>query len=212
MIANLVVAAQRIGLLIDGYTGKPPTADPLAGLAAPDPSTLPTQSSSRLTISHGAFLQPGRYYGGIGISGGTITMAPGIYYMDHGGFAMSGGSLTGAGVMIYNDPSPGGSDKVHVNGGTWNLTAPTDGTYMGVVFFQARGAGNVTVQFTGQTDCELLGTVYAPSSPVQITGGSDITVGSMYISDTLTVNGQGSLFVDWKGLPQPGKRDVRLVE
>jgi Flp pilus assembly protein TadG len=189
------------------YTGKPPTPDPLAGLAAPDPSTLPTQSGSNLNVTNGATLQPGRYYGGVDIGGGKVTLQPGIYYMDHGSFSMNKGTLNGTGVMIYNDTTSG----FKLTGGTYDITAPTSGPYVGIAFWQARGS-NTTISITGQGQCNLIGTVYAPDCAVSVTGGGGVTIGSMFISDTLKLAGNGGFTVDWKGAPVPGKRDIRLVE
>jgi hypothetical protein len=58
-------------------------------------TTLAVQSSKQLNLNTDQTLQPGRYVGGINISGGNITLSPGIYYMDHGGFAMSNGYVLG---------------------------------------------------------------------------------------------------------------------
>jgi hypothetical protein len=193
-------------------TNQPVTPDPLANLPVPDPNTMTTQCTSRMNISKDASLQPGRYVGGIGISGGTITMAPGIYYMDHGGFSMSNGSLTATGVMIYNDCTPGSGQKVTLTGGDWDITAPTTGPYTGIAIFQARGAGQVTVAITGPGTCNLIGGVYAKSSPVAVTGAGGATIGSLFVADTLAVTGAGPFYVDWKGAPKPSKRDIRLVQ
>ncbi len=193
-------------------TGQPVTADPLANLPVPSTTGMTIQSASQLNISKGAALQPGRYIGGIGISGGTVTMAPGIYYMDQGGFSMSNGNLTGTGVMIYNNCTPGSGQKVTLTGGDWNITAPTTGPYIGMAIFQARNAGNVPVAITGPGTCNLIGAVYAASSPVDVTGGGGATIGSLFVSDTLTITGQGDFSVSWNGAPQPGTRDIRLVE
>jgi hypothetical protein len=193
-------------------TGQPVTPDPFASLPVPDPATMTVQSGSQLNISKVASLQPGRYIGGISISGGIIDMAPGIYYMDHGGFSMSNGRLSGTGVMIFNDPAPNSGQKVTLTGGTWDLSAPTSGTYAGMVLFQSRNAGSVPISITGQGICSMIGAVYAKSSPVVVTGGGGATIGSMFVSDTLTVTGSGSFNVSWNGKPPPGKRIIRLVE
>jgi hypothetical protein len=193
-------------------TGMAPTPDPLANLPAPDPSTMPTQSSKTLNINTDTVLQPGRYTGGIGIAGGNIVLSPGIYYMDHGGFSVSNGNVTGSGVMIYNDPTPGSGDKVTITGGSFNLSAPTTGTYQGMMIFQARDADNVPVAITGPGGSQMIGAVYAPSSPVAVTGAGGAIVGSEFISDTLTVTGAGPFSVDWAGNPGLPKRDIRLVE
>jgi hypothetical protein len=194
------------------FTGQPPTPDPLANFPAPDPSLLPSQSTKALNINTNTTLQPGVYTGGISIAGGTITMEPGIYFMDQGGFSVSNGSVTGSGVMIYNNPVPGSGQKVSITGGTFNLSAPTSGTYQGMVIFQARDAGLVPIEITGNGESQMIGAVYAPSSPVKITGNGDCIIGSEFICDTLDVTGNGSLSVDWNGAPGLRKRDIRLVE
>jgi hypothetical protein len=194
------------------FTGQVPTPDPLASLPAPDPSLLPLQSTKTLNLNSDTTLQPGVYTGGIGIAGGNITLEPGIYYMDQGGFSVSNGSVTGSGVMIYNNPQPGSGQKVSITGGTFNLSAPTSGTYQGMVIFQSRDAGNVPVAITGPGGSQMIGAVYAPSSPVQVTGAGGAIVGSEFISDTLTVTGAGPFSVDWNGAAGLPKRDIRLAE
>ena len=193
-------------------TGQPVISDPLASIAAPDPTSLTTQSSSQLNISSSQTLQPGRYIGGIQISNGTITMEPGTYYMDHGGFSVSNGNVSGSGVMIYNDPNPGSGQKVSVTGGTFNLSAPTSGPYQGIVVFQARDAGSTEVDVTGGGTSQMLGAIYAAGSPVNITGSGGVIVGSLVVSDTLNVTGSGPFNVDWNGSPEPATSDIRIVE
>src|SRR5262245_42619119 len=96
-----------------------PTPDPLAYLPAPDPSSLPLQSSNALKIngSQPVTINPGLYVGGVQISGpGGVTLQPGIYYMQGGGFSFSGqGAVTGNGVMIYNAPLTS-TDSINLNG------------------------------------------------------------------------------------------------
>jgi hypothetical protein len=193
-------------------TGVLPTQDPLANLPVPDPSTMPVQSSSGLNINQDTTLQPGVYTGGITITGGNITLAPGIYYMDQGGFSLSNGNVTGSGVMIYNNPVPASGQKVSITGGTFNLSAPTSGTYQGMAIFQARDAGLVPINISGSGAVQMIGAVYAASSPVKIAGNGDFTIGSEFICDTLALSGNGSLSVDWNGASGLPKRDIRLVE
>ena len=87
-------------------TGQSPTTDPLSSLPAPDPDSLTIQSNSQLKVTgnDSMVIQPGRYIGGISLSGnGSLSLTSGIYYMDGGGLSLTGnGSISGTGVMIYN--------------------------------------------------------------------------------------------------------------
>jgi hypothetical protein len=107
-------------------TGQQPTPDPLAYLPAPDPSTMTTHT---VPAGQSVTLEPGRYVGGIHVSGQTsVTMEPGIYYMDGGDFTFSGqGSLNASGVMIY---STGGLSITGL--GAVILSPPTSGIYKGI--------------------------------------------------------------------------------
>src|SRR5437667_3596854 len=85
--------------------GTEPQPDPLRNIPEPDMSSLAEQSKNKTQYSSGNHtLSPGVYHGGINVSGkGSLTLTPGIYYMDGGGFSMSGqGNLYAAGVMIFN--------------------------------------------------------------------------------------------------------------
>src|SRR5206468_2452122 len=108
------------------HTGRPGLEDPLADLPVPDSSTMTKQSNKKVQYTSGdVSLQPGVYKGGINVSGtGSLTLAPGIYYMDGGGFSFAGqGSLFGEGVMIYNNPGNGNADGISVTGqGSIQLT------------------------------------------------------------------------------------------
>jgi hypothetical protein len=123
--------------------------DPLANIAEPSTSGLTTYSDQ--TITTNTTLNPGIYknitigstgggwggggggWGGGGWGGGggssspTVTLNPGIYYMQSGGsFSLNAGTLNGTGVMFYdalgNDQFMGMSNP---NGGTVTITPPT---------------------------------------------------------------------------------------
>jgi hypothetical protein len=101
--------------------GQVPTPDPLAYLPEPDPSDMSVQSNKTVKLQNqgSLSLQPGVYQGGINVTGGNLTLASGIYYMDGGGFSFSGtGSLTADGVMIVNaPPEEFGCHRHHRHGG-----------------------------------------------------------------------------------------------
>jgi hypothetical protein len=116
--------------------------DPLGTIPEPTTSGLTTYSDQ--TITTNTTLQPGIYtnitigstggWSGGGSGGGasspTVTLAPGIYYLNSGGsFTLNAGSIQGTGVMIFNNT---GADNVfgmsNPAGGTINLTPPTPST------------------------------------------------------------------------------------
>jgi hypothetical protein len=198
-------------------TGVAPTPDPLSNLPVPDPTTLTVQSTSNYQISSSGnyTLQPGVYQGGIAINGpspGTVTLMPGIYYMQGGGFSDSGGlNLTGSGVMIYNAPVHNSESVKLTANGSLTLSPPTSGPYKGIAIFQARSA-TAAVDITGNGSMNLTGTIYAAGANIDLTanGGAN-SIGSQIIADSMTVTGNGSVNVNYNGSGSP-VRDTRIVE
>jgi hypothetical protein len=113
--------------------------------------------------------------------------------------------------MIYNDPHAAG-DQINVSGSaSVVLTPPSSGTYAGLSLFQNRSS-TVPLLFGGGSSSAIQGTVYAAAARVHVSGGSDVTIGSQYISYDLTVTGGSNLTIDRGGANVARKRDVRLVE
>src|SRR5262249_47020470 len=118
--------------------------DPLAGLASPSTTGLTNYGAVNLTAGSRA-INPG-IYSQINVSGNArLTLKSGIYTIEGGGFTVTGkASVSGAGVMIYNAgsnyPGTGGNfGGITLSGsGTFNLSAPTSGPYVGVLIFQSR--------------------------------------------------------------------------
>ncbi len=200
-------------------SGEEPTPDPLRFIPEPDPTTMITRSTKRLTHSSAntITLRPGLYEGGIAISGkGNVILEPGLYYM-RGGFSFSGqGSLVGNGVTIFNYPVSN-SDAIDLSGqGAITLTPPMDGTYQGITLFQARTSTyqpTVSVTGTGTAPLYMTGTFYSPEAELKVTGnGTEDTIGSQYISDYLTLGGNGTFNVNWDPTLVPGIRQVWLGE
>ena len=184
-------------------------ADPLAYLP------VPTGLTSRSLSGGGSqTIQPGIYTGGINWTGGTLTMSPGIYYMNGGGFQVSGqGSVTGSGVMIYNAPNSS-TDVISITGkGNVDITPPTSGTYEGLTFFQARPSTNpITVSGNGGT-LEIGGTIYAAGASFSVSGsGKGTTTVGQVISDKLSSAGNGTIDVAFNGTTTALTPVVFLVE
>src|SRR5205823_14784404 len=85
---NLAPSAHISGPI---HTNVPPSPDPLRSLAPPNPANYPVQTTAlsglAALLNLGTqTLHPGVYNGGINISGGSVTLAPGVYILNGGGF------------------------------------------------------------------------------------------------------------------------------
>jgi hypothetical protein len=112
-----------------------------------------------------------------------------------GGFSVSGNAkVTGTGVMIYNAPLAATDTITVSHGGEADLTAPTSGTYTGVVVFQDR-TSHAPITLTDHGEMELSGTFYAAAAPVIVggTGELEAAAGSHYIASGLHVTGDGRI-------------------
>jgi Flp pilus assembly protein TadG len=163
--------------------------DPYASVAAPSipGSCLTVPSGTTITLS------PGYYCHGISVSGTgtTATFQSGLYYVA-GNFAISGGAhASGSGVTFYVT-----SGQTAISGGTTtNFSAPTSGTYSGIVFFGSR-SGNTSTNnnFSGASSSTITGAVYYPTEIVTFSGGSSSGTGcTQVVGDKVTVSGTANL-------------------
>ncbi|WP_238559343.1 pilus assembly protein TadG-related protein [Sphingobium sp. HDIP04] len=161
-----------------------PVQDPYAGLPTPNVSGCSAKVSvnpQQSVVSPP--LQPGCYKG-FDIKG-TLTMAPGVYYVDGGTFDVgSQAVINGTDVTIILTSSNAASNPssiatVSINGGaTLNLKAPTDtaNPYHGVLFYQDRRAlDSGTNTINGNASSVLQGTFYFPGQAMSFSGTSGMT-------------------------------------
>jgi Flp pilus assembly protein TadG len=203
-------------------TGQAVTPDPLATLPAPPTPTKCDQTNFNISQPPNATIEvyPGTYCGGINVSGQTgLHFNPGIYYVYGGGitFQNNNASDTGTGVMFFNTDGHGipglptsAYGPVSITGQpTINLSAPTTGTYAGILFYKDRlftaPSSTNTDQIAGNTQPTLVGTLYFPGDNLNLTGQSGIgmTIGSnspAVIADTIKVGGGGALIQTAPGL------------
>jgi hypothetical protein len=191
-------------------TNGPSVADPLANLATPNTSTLTTQPS---IPAYGSYtMNPGIYNGGVTFGGGmNITMNPGIYYMNGGGFTVANGvTLTGTGVMIYI--SPGSGAFSFQGGGVINLSAPTTGTYAGVIFYQDR-SNTTPISIANGTTTNITGTFYAAGAAISFAGGAQLSqFGSQIIASTVNLSDNASVKVNWSTGTVARRPTLNIVE
>ncbi len=184
-------------------TGVDPSPDPLVNFPVPNPASYITRSKSQLKINSilPTILNPGVYVGGITISGASIvTMLPGIYIMDGGGFQVSGlATVAGVEVMIFNTSvSQPAGPVTFTTSGVVAIVPPLSGIYQGMSIFQERTSAQ-PISLTGFGVTSILGTIYAPSAPLSLTGLAGVgvdTLGGAYICDTITVGGVGNININ----------------
>ncbi len=180
-----------------------PTPDPLAYLPVP-PQTPSGQSvNSNKTYS----LSPGYFGSSLKFSGqDSVSMAPGVYYIN-GDFSMAGqGTLTGSGVTIYCT----GSLSITGNGAV-TLSPPTSGTYKGMVYFQSR-TSTATTKIAGNGNYNVTGTVYAKAAEVDVQGNGDTSIASQVVCDTMKAGGNGTINIVWNANTTANTRIIQLVE
>jgi Flp pilus assembly protein TadG len=164
----------------------PTFTDPMADVPAPsvgacDNSGVSPSNNQSLTIN------PGVYCGAINVTGhAVLTMNPGLYIVTTGGVSVGGqGTLNGTGVTIYVK-----TNSVSLAGGaTTNLTAPTTGSWQGVLFYQDR-SDTTSASLVGGSGQIMTGVLYFASAHMDYTGGNNTTGQNVTIvSDTLNITG-----------------------
>lgn len=185
----------------------PVAADPLAGLPPPPVGTPVAWTGTAV---------PGTTYSGINItSNGTVNFPAGIYVIDGpAGFICTGTpTITGTGVMFY-----------FTNGATWNclgtvtvqFTAPSSGTYAGILFYQDPKYP-VGPSVGGNTGTFYNGILYFPTSQITFFGNNTSIATGIVVADAValsghpTVNLQGAASVPG-GLPPGFAGSAHLVE
>lgn len=189
---------------------------------SPNTGGTSTKPANKL-VNSDMTLSPGIYWGGLKITGGTVTMLPGIYYIAGGGFEVSGqASLTSNGeeVMIYNASNPykltghGAPASIDLTGGgTLNLIAPSSGPYKGFLLVNDDTNSSV-IKMAGQavvgSEMPIKGYVYNPNGELQISGGAG-SAGLGAVCRTIKISGGATLGVLDKN-HIPAVPVVRLVE
>jgi len=168
-------------------TGASKVNDPLKSLSAP--SQPGTSSTNTQTPNNGATLQPGYYPNGFNLNSGvSVTLSPGLYYMGGSINVNSGASLTcscsgGQGVTLYFN-----SGSLQPNSGsTVQLTAPTGGSYPGMLVWES-ATNSTSMNIDSGSSSYLQGVIYMPDAQLVLNSGSSITVNSSAAYTAIDVN------------------------
>lgn len=169
-------------------TGCPPIADPLASL--PEPA-VPSGTCNNVATSGSVTLNPGCYTS-LSISGsGAAKLNPGLYYIKGGNLnLLDSAGITGEGVTVFLDA---GSSMNMRSSGVVSVSAPTSGTYKGILLFQSRSAPkNTENKFGGSSQFKFDGMLYTPTVSMVANGTtsvSDVQSSGYIITRRLTFTG-----------------------
>jgi len=198
-------------------TGDPSISDPYASSSFPSFSGC---DANNFTAKTTVTINPGVYCGGISLNAGaSVSMSPGIYYIDSGSLSVNGSAtLTGDGVTLVFTSSNGNNyGTATINGGaTVNLTAPTSGPTEGIVLFGDRNMPiGTTFKLNGGSTQVLQGATYLPKAAVQYSGGTGSSnTCAQVIGDTVSFTGNSNLAINCPnmGTKPIGSSAAQLVE
>jgi hypothetical protein len=202
--------------------GAPAAGDPLSTLSPPcSPCAAGTSISingngnftgAGVTYTAGRRKSPGVYtispgtYSSISISGtggrnggNTVAFSPGTYIIDGaGGLTIPGNAtINGDGVTFYFT----GSATINMTGTpAINLTAPSTGTYAGILMYQNPADTNTTgPSLGGNSGAQYNGILYFPKDQLTFFGNNNSLSVGVVVADSLSLSGHPN--VTFNGAP-----------
>jgi hypothetical protein len=154
-------------------TGTGTVADPLASLRALTPGAC---LQTNYSAPSNTVIPAGTYCGGITVTNGVtnVTFGSGNFIINGGGLTFGGGITTsGSNLMFYLTGTNATYASVTIaNGVTVTFSAPTSGTYQGILFYQNRSiTSGSNATFAGGATMNLSGTLYFPTTDVSFSNG-----------------------------------------
>lgn len=197
-------------------TGSLPVSDPLATLPAP------TVAGPCIPFTSGSTIAPG-CWSKIQTTSATLTFAAGIYKITGPVLLPNNTTVSGSGVLLYTSgTAPAGTCTSTSTAGcynignhaTWNLSAPTSGTYTGILMYQD-ATDQITANFDGNNPAyNLSGGMYFPGAEVTFRNGLGATNDcTLFITKFLIINnGNGSFSNTCSAYGGSPILTVRIVE
>ncbi len=187
-------------------------SDPFANVTAPPVGSCTNPNSASglpypLVISDASnhTINAGTYCGGITLSGsGNITFNTGVYVINGTGsggksFSYSGsGNMNGTNVMFYMTGQNGYTAGPMSISGSGNLTfsAPSSGSYDGILFWQDKNASTGANTYTGSGN--ITGTFYFPNDALTYSGSGNAAFQAI-VAKSVTMSGSGNFSKDVTG-------------
>jgi len=181
------------------HTGMSPVDDPYKNV---EPASFGACTVKNLHATTSQVIDPGVYCGGIDIhSGATITLNPGVYYLDGGDLTVNGNAtLTGTGVtLVFSSKNNNSFATASINGNaTVNLSPPNYGPTAGIVMFGDRNMPvGTTFKLEGGAAQNLAGAIYFPKGTISFSGGNATSTScTQIIGNKVTFSGTSSLAIN----------------
>jgi hypothetical protein len=204
--SGATISASGIGVVgnATSSSGSSISPAPVTGIAAfPDPlSALPTPSvgtcvSAPAVTGSSVVMNPG-YYCGLTINpAGQITLNPGLYSLNGNVSIDKSGTLLGSGVTLYFKTGA----LQTTSGSTVTVSAPTSGTYEGVLIFEDR-SNTAGLNINSGGSATMTGALYLPDATITVSKGGFGNLYSILVADQVSVTSGGGLTVnsDYSGL------------
>ena len=140
--------------------------------------------------SHTSGMSAMRFCNGLSVRG-TVDFAPGLYIVEGGDFQMNSNAIvTGDDVVFFLADGV----EARFNGtATSTLSAPTTGTYQGILIFSSRDSDSETHLINGNFGTTLDGAIYAAASEISMSGNAQtsFTGCTQIVGDTVEFSGNG---------------------
>jgi hypothetical protein len=204
-----------------------PIVDPLENKYSIPSYGSCTENNFRVNGGTTITVSPGTYCGGITISGSVqnVVFNPGEYVLLGGGLSVSGSAnISGSGVTFFNT-YPGTQankyDSIKLSGsGVMNFSAPTTGTYKGLLFYQdprVQGTSNNGSIVGGGTNSTFNGIFYFPTTDLEYSGNSSTNANgtdgyTLLIGYNIKINGSARINADFSALGGNPLQNALMVE
>jgi hypothetical protein len=180
-------------------TGIAAASDPLASL--PTPSTSGSCTSLPAYGPNATASIPVGFYCGLTIKSNTTVnlSSSGTYSFDGDVSLSSNTALNGTNVTLY---FKSGSLVLSSNT-TLNLSAPTSGTYAGIVIFEDR-ANTAPLSLSSNSAMTLTGAVYAPAANLTLASNAFTDAYSIMVASTINIAANSTINInaDYSSLPK----------
>ena len=171
-------------------TGIAAFPDPLASLPTPTVGTCVTVGNIA-NIGTKVTMNPG-YYCSISVSASAqLTLNPGLYSLNGKLQVSSGASVVGNGVALYFKAG----SLVLSSSGTVNLSAPTSGTYEGILIFEDRLNTSV-LKISSAGIGTLTGALYLPDATINLSSAAFGNAYSILIADIINMSSSANMTIN----------------